>query len=77
MIKVKKILLVLSSLVSLSVLANDEHVVSIDSLKIYLDKNNFPTVIVENDISGKFNTCNIENWKKDDTNNGDGIIRSK
>ncbi|WP_434525474.1 hypothetical protein [Photorhabdus asymbiotica] len=76
MIKIKKILLILSSLVSLSAFSNDDYVVNIDNLKIFLNKNNFSTVIVENSMSGEFNTCNIENWKKEDTDNGDGIIRS-
>ncbi|OCQ52598.1 hypothetical protein Ppb6_02211 [Photorhabdus australis subsp. thailandensis] len=75
MIKVEKILLILLSLVSLSAFANDKYVVNIDGLKIYLDKNNLSTVIVENDMSGKRNKCNIENWRKYDTDNGDGIIR--
>ncbi|MCT8354433.1 MULTISPECIES: hypothetical protein [Photorhabdus] len=76
MINLRKILLILLLLASLYAIANDEHVVNIDDSKIYLDKNNFSTVIIENSTSDKFNTCNIENWKNDDTDNGDGMIRS-
>ncbi|WP_072023303.1 hypothetical protein [Photorhabdus australis] len=76
MIKIKKILLILSSLVSLYAFANDDYVVNVDNLKVFLNKKNFSTVIVENSISGEFNTCNIVNWKNDDTDNGNGMIRN-